>query len=91
MKLDPGMDALTQVLGKEKGGFLKGVGFGVTKSRYWPQGARAYGSSKERIAQLELALQKVRHEREKKDAELELALQKDRLEREKKDSEFENL
>lgn len=69
MNLDPDTDALTVVFGKEKGGFLKGVGYGVTSSKYW-QGPRTKGSSKERIAQLEFELHKERLEHGKKDEQI---------------------
>ncbi|XP_022006888.1 uncharacterized protein LOC110905491 [Helianthus annuus] len=65
LNLDPGMDALTVVFGKDKGGFLKGVGYGVTFSKYW-QGPQTKGSSKERIAQLEFQLHNERLECGKK-------------------------
>ncbi|KAJ0476881.1 putative transposase, Ptta/En/Spm, plant [Helianthus annuus] len=69
VNLDPGTDALTLVFGKEKGGYLKGVGYGVTSSRYW-QSPRTKGSSKERIAQLEFQLHNERLERGKKDEQI---------------------
>ncbi|MFS7971970.1 hypothetical protein Hanom_Chr09g00839111 [Helianthus anomalus] len=65
LNLDPGTDALTVVFGKEKGGFLKGVGYGVTSSKYW-QGPQTKGSSKERISQLEFQLHNERLEHGKK-------------------------
>lgn len=75
LNLDPGTDALTLVFGKEKGGFLKGVGYGVTSSRYW-QCPRTKGSSKERIAQLEFQLNNEKLEREKKEEHIKtLSLQ----------------
>ncbi|KAM0058078.1 putative transposase, Ptta/En/Spm, plant [Helianthus debilis subsp. tardiflorus] len=69
LNLDPGMDALTVVFGKEKGGFVKGVGYGVTSSKYW-QGPQTKGSSKERIAQLKFQLHNESLERGKKDEEI---------------------
>lgn len=59
------MDAITAVFGREKGGFLKGVGYGVTASRYWKG-----SGTKERLEQLELLLHNERLERQKKDEEL---------------------
>lgn len=52
LALQPCTDAVTLVLGKEKGGFLKGIGYGLTTGKYWGVG-RVKGSYKERIAQLE--------------------------------------
>ncbi|CAI9264359.1 unnamed protein product [Lactuca saligna] len=55
VKLDPGMDAMTLVFGKENGGFLEGVGTGVTANRYFHI-PRTKGSSKEQIADLKFEL-----------------------------------
>ena len=43
MKVDQGTDAMTTVLGKEKGGYARGVGGGVTYKRYFdlPRSKRA--------------------------------------------------
>ena len=35
LKVDQGTDAITVVLGKEKGGYARGVGSGVTYKRYF--------------------------------------------------------
>ncbi|KAK9074009.1 hypothetical protein SSX86_006604 [Deinandra increscens subsp. villosa] len=67
--VEPGTDALTLVLGKERGGYLKGIGYGVTSRGYW-QGAPK-GRSKERIEKLESELKNERQLREKKDQEVE--------------------
>ncbi|KAI3786821.1 hypothetical protein L1987_40816 [Smallanthus sonchifolius] len=48
LNLESGKDALTVVLGKERGVFVKGIGYGVTSGRYWNV-PRTKGSSKERI------------------------------------------
>ncbi|KAK9058107.1 hypothetical protein SSX86_022947 [Deinandra increscens subsp. villosa] len=49
--VEPGTDALTLVLGKEMGGYLKGIGYEVTSRGYW-QGAPKR-RSKELIEKLE--------------------------------------
>ncbi|CAI9270808.1 unnamed protein product [Lactuca saligna] len=69
VKLDPGMDAMSLVFGKDNGGFLKGVGTGVTASRYFNI-PRTKGSSKEQIADLKFELQNERLELQKRDEEL---------------------
>ena len=69
VKLDPGMDAMTLVFGKENGGFLKGVGTGVTANKYFLI-PRTKGSSKEQIADLKFELHNERLELQKKDEEL---------------------
>ena len=43
------MDALTEVFGMEKGGFVKGVGYGLTKSKYWPGCRSKNGSADKQI------------------------------------------
>ncbi|CAI9264850.1 unnamed protein product [Lactuca saligna] len=55
VNVEPGMDAMTLVFGKEKGRFLKGVGMGVTYNRYFIV-PRSKGSSKEEIKDLKVAL-----------------------------------
>ncbi|KAL6523050.1 hypothetical protein OROMI_031398 [Orobanche minor] len=65
LKLDPGTDAMTLVFGKENGGFLKGVGTGVTATRYFHV-PRNKGSAKEQIQELKIELQKGKREIEKK-------------------------
>ncbi|KAK9065129.1 hypothetical protein SSX86_016512 [Deinandra increscens subsp. villosa] len=67
--VEPGTDALKLVLGKERGGYLKGIGYGVTSYGYW-QGAPK-GRSKERIEKLERELKNEKQLREKKDQEVE--------------------
>ena len=69
LNVDPDQDAVTIVLGKEKGGYLKGVGYGVTSSRYWPC-PRTKAASKEEVALLRLKLQNKLLEAEKKDAKV---------------------
>ncbi|CAI9286469.1 unnamed protein product [Lactuca saligna] len=55
LNVEAGTDALTLVFGKEKGGFLKGVGTEVTYNRYFNV-PRYKGSSKEEIKYLKVAL-----------------------------------
>ncbi|CAI9291566.1 unnamed protein product [Lactuca saligna] len=69
VNVEPGMDAMTFVFGKEKGRFLKGVGTGVTYNRYFNV-PRSKGSFKEEIKDLKVALHNGKLELEKKDAEL---------------------
>ncbi|CAI9284743.1 unnamed protein product [Lactuca saligna] len=64
VKLDPRMDSMTLVFGKENGGFLKGVGTGVTANKYFHI-PRTKGSSKEQIADLKFELQNERLELQK--------------------------
>ena len=60
---------MTLVFGKENGGFLKGVGTGVTYNRYFNVPCNK-GSSKEEIKDLKVALHIGKLELEKKDVEL---------------------
>ncbi|CAI9302683.1 unnamed protein product [Lactuca saligna] len=69
VNVEPGMDSMTLVFGKGKGGFLKGVGTGVTYNRYFNV-PRSKGSSKEEIKDLKVALHNGKLELEKKDVEL---------------------
>ncbi|KAL6557082.1 hypothetical protein OROMI_017432 [Orobanche minor] len=55
IELDPVSDALTLILGKDHSGFLRGVGTGVTASKYWSV-PRNRVSSQERIAELQSQL-----------------------------------
>ncbi|CAI9293598.1 unnamed protein product [Lactuca saligna] len=68
VNVEPDTDAMTLVFGKEKGGFLKGVGTGVTYNRYFNV-PRNKGSSKEEIKDLKVALHNGKRELEKKDVE----------------------
>ncbi|GJR33268.1 transposase, Ptta/En/Spm, transposase, Tnp1/En/Spm-like protein [Tanacetum coccineum] len=65
LKVDHGTDAMTVLLGKEKGGYARGVGSGVTYMRYFdlPQSRQA---SDERILLLQSQLDNERHKRKKK-------------------------
>ncbi|KAL6536901.1 hypothetical protein OROHE_012485 [Orobanche hederae] len=71
LKPDPGTDATTLVFGKENGGFLKGVGMGVTATRYFHV-PRNKGSAKEQIQELKIELQKGKREIEKKDDDIKV-------------------
>ncbi|KAL6536654.1 hypothetical protein OROMI_026235 [Orobanche minor] len=71
LKLDPGTNAMTLVFGKENGGFLKGVGTGVTATRYFHV-PRNKGSAKEQIQELKIELQKGKREIEKKDDDIKV-------------------
>ncbi|GJX28916.1 transposase, Ptta/En/Spm, transposase, Tnp1/En/Spm-like protein [Tanacetum coccineum] len=66
LKVDHGTDAMTIVLGKEKGGYERGVGSGVTYKRYFdlPQSRQA---SDERILLLQSQLDNERCERQEKE------------------------
>ncbi|CAI9294959.1 unnamed protein product [Lactuca saligna] len=69
VNVELGMDAMTLVFGKEKGGFLKGVGTGVTYNKYFNV-PRNKGSSKEEIKDLKVAPHNGKLELEKKDDKL---------------------
>ncbi|GJW69672.1 hypothetical protein Tco_0126589 [Tanacetum coccineum] len=66
LNLDDGTDAMTVVFGKEKGGYARGVGSGVTYKRYFhlPQSRQA---TDERIELLQTQLDNERRERQQKD------------------------
>nr|GEV13663.1 hypothetical protein [Tanacetum cinerariifolium] len=70
LKVDHGTDAMTVVLGKEKGGYARGVGSEVTYKRYFdlPQSKKA---SDERIALLQSKLDNERCERQGKELEIQ--------------------
>ncbi|KAL4561169.1 hypothetical protein LXL04_033332 [Taraxacum kok-saghyz] len=70
LSLDPGEDAMTVVFGKENGSYLKGVGTGVTYTRYFHE-PRTKGSSKAVIEELNFKLMNEKREVEKKDQQLE--------------------
>nr|GFC93331.1 hypothetical protein [Tanacetum cinerariifolium] len=55
LKVDHGTDAMTVVLGKEKGGYARGVGSRVTYKRYFDL-PRSRKASDERIALLQVNL-----------------------------------
>ncbi|GJX59490.1 hypothetical protein Tco_0290880 [Tanacetum coccineum] len=61
LKVDHGTDAMTVVLGKEKGGYARGVGSGVTYKRYFDL-PRSRQASDERILLLQSQLDNERHE-----------------------------
>ncbi|GJV48198.1 retrovirus-related pol polyprotein from transposon TNT 1-94, partial [Tanacetum coccineum] len=66
LNLDDGTDAMTVVFGKEKGGYARGVGSGVTYKRYFhlPQSRQA---TDERIELLQTQLDNERREHQQKD------------------------
>ncbi|GKE92402.1 hypothetical protein Tco_1573497, partial [Tanacetum coccineum] len=64
--VDHGTDAMTLVLGKEKGGYARGVGSGVTYKRYFDL-PRSKQAVDERILLLETQLDAARREREEKE------------------------
>ncbi|GJV38646.1 reverse transcriptase domain-containing protein [Tanacetum coccineum] len=61
LKVDHGTDAITVVLGKEKGGYARGVGSRVTYKRYFDL-PRSRQASDERILLLQSQLDNERHE-----------------------------
>ncbi|GJQ96194.1 hypothetical protein Tco_0007333 [Tanacetum coccineum] len=66
LKVDHGTDAMTIVLGKEKGGYARGVGSGVTYKRYFDL-PRSRQASDERILLLQSQLDNERRERQEKE------------------------
>jgi hypothetical protein len=67
LKVDHGSDAMTVVLGKEKGGYARGVGGGVTYRRYFDL-PRNTQPSDERVVLLQSELENERRQRQEKDA-----------------------
>ncbi|GKC40928.1 hypothetical protein Tco_1053312 [Tanacetum coccineum] len=66
LKVDHGTDEMTVVLGKEKGGYARGVRSGVTYKRYFDLSRSRY-SSDERILLLQSQLDNERRERQEKE------------------------
>ncbi|GJT24322.1 hypothetical protein Tco_0894259 [Tanacetum coccineum] len=66
LQVDQGTDAMTLVLGKEKGGYTRGVGSGVTYKRYFDL-PRSKQATDERFLLLESQLDAARREREEKE------------------------
>ncbi|GKB98572.1 integrase, catalytic region, zinc finger, CCHC-type containing protein [Tanacetum coccineum] len=66
LKVDQGTDAITVVLGKEKGGYARGVGSGVTYKRYFDL-PRSKQAADERILLLQSQLDAARRERQEKE------------------------
>ncbi|GKE15090.1 hypothetical protein Tco_1422667, partial [Tanacetum coccineum] len=62
LQVDQGTGAMTLVLGKEKGGYARGVGSGVTYKRYFDL-PRSKQAADERILLLESQLDAARRER----------------------------
>ncbi|GJV31372.1 transposase, Ptta/En/Spm, transposase, Tnp1/En/Spm-like protein [Tanacetum coccineum] len=70
LKVDHGTDAIIVVLGKEKGGYARGVGSGVTNKRYFDL-PRSRQASDERIVLLQGQLDNERRERQEKELEIQ--------------------
>ncbi|GKC91760.1 hypothetical protein Tco_1152409 [Tanacetum coccineum] len=70
LKVDHGTDAMTVVLGKEKGGYARGVGSGVTYKRYFDL-PRSRQTFDERIALLQSKLDNERREHQEKELEIQ--------------------
>ncbi|GKB03234.1 hypothetical protein Tco_0831323 [Tanacetum coccineum] len=66
LNLDDGIDAMIVVFGKEKGGYARGVGSGVTYKRYFHL-PRSRQATEERIELLQTQLDNERRERQQKD------------------------
>ncbi|GJZ98260.1 hypothetical protein Tco_0670713 [Tanacetum coccineum] len=66
LNLDDVTDAMTVVFGKEKGGYARGVGSGVTYKRYFHL-PRSRQATDERIELLQTQLDNERRERQQKD------------------------
>ncbi|GJY30059.1 transposase, Ptta/En/Spm, transposase, Tnp1/En/Spm-like protein [Tanacetum coccineum] len=66
LKVDQGTDAITVVLGKEKGGYARGVGSSVTYKRYFDL-PRSKQAVDERILLLQSQLDAARRERQEKE------------------------
>ncbi|GKD10974.1 transposase, Ptta/En/Spm, transposase, Tnp1/En/Spm-like protein [Tanacetum coccineum] len=66
LNLDDGTDAMTVVFGKEKGGYARGVGSGVTYKKYFDL-PRSRQATDERIELLQTQLDNERRERQEKD------------------------
>ncbi|GJS19543.1 hypothetical protein Tco_0448175 [Tanacetum coccineum] len=66
LKVDQGTDAITVILGKEKGGYARGVGSGVTYKRYFDL-PRSKQAPDERILLLQSQLDAARLERQEKE------------------------
>ena len=66
MEVDGGTDAMTVVFGKEKGGYARGVGNGVTYKSYFNLPRRGKETD-ERLELLQTQLDTERQERQKKD------------------------
>ncbi|GJU53492.1 transposase, Ptta/En/Spm, transposase, Tnp1/En/Spm-like protein [Tanacetum coccineum] len=66
LKVDQGTNAITIILGKEKGGYARGVGSGVTYKRYFDL-PRSKQAADERILLLQSQLDTARRERQEKE------------------------
>ena len=70
LKVDHGTDAMTVVLGKEKGGYARGVGGGVIYKKYFDL-PRIRQAADERVVLLQTELDNERRKRQEKDAEIQ--------------------
>nr|GEV59246.1 hypothetical protein [Tanacetum cinerariifolium] len=70
LKVDHGTDAIKVILGKENGGYARGVGSGVTYKRYFDL-SRSRQASDERIVLLQSQLDNERRERQEKELEIQ--------------------
>ena len=80
-------DAMTLVFGKEKGGYAKGVGSGVTYNNYFDV-PRSRQSADARVAHYERQLQMERDKREKERREREEKEARERAAKDQKISEL---
>nr|GEX22669.1 hypothetical protein [Tanacetum cinerariifolium] len=71
LKVDHGTDAMTVVLGKEKGGYARRVGSGVTYKRYFDL-PRSREASDERFMLLQSQLDNERRKRQEKELEIRI-------------------
>lgn len=67
LQVDQGTDAMTLVLGKEKGGYARGVGSGVTYKKYFDL-PRSNQGAHDRILLLQGKLDDARREREENES-----------------------
>ncbi|GJZ29870.1 hypothetical protein Tco_0574917 [Tanacetum coccineum] len=70
LKVDQGTDVITVVLGKEKGGYARGVGSGVTYKMYFDL-PRSKQAADERILLLQSQLDAARRERQEKELSIQ--------------------
>ena len=76
LDVDGGTDAMTVVFGKEKGGYARGVGSGVTYKRYFNL-PRSRKETDERLELLQTQLDNERRERQKKRSTGQATVQRD--------------
>ena len=76
LDVDGGTDAMTVVFGKEKGGYARGVGSGVTYKRYFDI-PRRRKETDERLELLQNQLDNERRDRQKKRSTGQATVQRD--------------